>query len=77
MPNVGLVRLEDEETGEIVTLDTASRKNRQAYANAYRKQSEARDNLFKSLRLTLIHLETGCNIVQPLHRYFHQRENRS
>ena len=75
MPNVGLVRLQDEESGEIVTLDTASRKNRQAYAEAYRQQSEARNNLFKSLRLAPIHLETGCDIVEPLHRYFHQREN--
>lgn len=77
MPNVGLVRLQDEETGEVVTLDTASRKNRHAYAESYRKQSEARDNFFRRLRLTPIHLETGCDIVEPLHKYFHQRESRS
>lgn len=76
IPNVGLVRLQDEETGEVITFDTASRKNRQAYAVAYRKQSEARDNMFLRLKLTPIHLETGTDIVEPLHKYFHQREHR-
>lgn len=77
MPNVGLVRLQDEETGEVVILDTASRKNRDAYADAYRKQSQSRDNMFRRLRLTPIHIETGGDIVEPLHKYFHQRESRS
>ncbi|QDV85859.1 DUF58 domain-containing protein [Planctomycetes bacterium TBK1r] len=77
MPNVGLVRLQDEETGEVITLDTASRKNRHRYAELYRQQTEARDNLFRRLQLTPIHLETGCDIVEPLRKYFHQRESRS
>ena len=77
MPNVGLIRLQDEETGEVITIDTASRKNRLAYAEAYRQQMVERDNMLRRLRLTPIHLETGCDIVQPLHRYFHQRELRT
>ena len=77
MPNVGLVRLQDEETGEVVTLDTSSRKNRQRYAELYRQTSEARDYLFRRQRLMPIHLETGHDIVDPLRKYFHQRENRS
>lgn len=76
MPNVGLVRLQDEETGEVVLLDTASRAARQRYAELHRQQSAARDQLFRRLRLTPIHLETGCDLVEPLRRYFHQRENR-
>ena len=32
MPNVGLVRLQDAETGEVITLDTASRKNRELFS---------------------------------------------
>lgn len=76
MPNVGLVRLQDEESGEVVLLDTASRAARQRYAELHRQQSAARDQLFRRLRLTPIHLETGCDLVEPLRRYFHQRENR-
>jgi uncharacterized protein (DUF58 family) len=77
MPNVGLVRLRDEETGECITLDTASRKNRDLYAKLFRQQSDARDQLFGRLRLTPIHLETGADITQPLIKYFHQREGQS
>ncbi len=76
MPNVGLVRLQDEETGEVITLDTGSRKNRERFATLYRQQAAARDGLFRRLRLEPIHLSTGCDIVEPLRRYFHQRENR-
>ncbi len=76
MPNVGLVRLQDEETGEVITLDTASRRNRDLFTRLFRQQAEARDTLFRRLRLIPIHLETGCDIVEPLHRYFHQRETR-
>ena len=76
MPNVGLVRLQDSETGEVITLDTASRKNRALFASLYRQQSETRDNLFRRMRLSPIHLKTGSDIVEPLIRYFHQRESR-
>lgn len=77
MPNVGLVRLQDEETGEVVTLDTASRKHRTRYAELSRLQNDSRERLFRRLRLMPIHLETGSDIVEPLHKYFHQREKRA
>ncbi|UUO04388.1 DUF58 domain-containing protein [Blastopirellula sp. J2-11] len=76
MPNVGLVRLHDAETGQVVVIDTASRKNRLLYAKLYVEQAESRDNLFRRLRLSPIHLQTGCDLVDPLRKYFHQRENR-
>ncbi|WP_417382810.1 DUF58 domain-containing protein [Gimesia sp.] len=76
MPNVGLIRLQDAENGEIITLDTASRNNREAYARVYRERSEARDAMFRRLRLEPLHIETGVDIVEPLRRYFHKRESR-
>lgn len=76
MPNVGLVRLQDMETGEVLLLDTASAKNRKLFSRLYQQQRQARDNLFRSLRLQPMHLETGRDLVDPLRRYFHQRENR-
>ncbi|MFK7770052.1 MAG: DUF58 domain-containing protein [Mariniblastus sp.] len=76
MPNVGLVRLRDGETGETVVLDTGSRKNRGLYKQLFEEQSAARDSMFRRLNLQPIHLETGRDIVEPLRRYFHRRENR-
>ena len=76
MPNVGLVRLQDAETGEVITLDTASRRNRELFSRLYQQQAEARDNMFRRLRLEPIHVTTGQDPVEPLRRYFHKRESR-
>ena len=76
MPNVGLVRLQDAETGEVISLDTASRKNRDLFSQLHQQQTETRDNMFRRLRLDPIHVETAQDPVEPLLRYFHQRETR-
>ena len=77
MPNVGLVRLQDVETGDAVLLDTSSGKNRDLFRQLYQQQSDARDLMFRRLRLDPIHLETGRDLVEPLRRYFHRRESQS
>ncbi|QDU89714.1 VWA domain containing CoxE-like protein [Pirellulimonas nuda] len=76
MPNVGLVRLRDAETGQTVTLDTFSRANRRAYEQQARRCMEQRDALFRRLSLDPIHVYTGEDFVEPLRRFFHRRENR-
>ena len=76
MPNVGLVRLQDAETGDVVTLDTSSRKNRELYRKLQRQQSEQRDSMFRRLKLQPIHVRTGQDPVEPIRRYFHKRETR-
>jgi uncharacterized protein (DUF58 family) len=74
MPNVGLIRLRDAETGKMVVLDTFSRANRRAYENYARRQAEERDELFRSARLEPVHIFTGEDFVEPLRRFFHKRE---
>lgn len=74
MPEVGLVRLRDTETGMMIAFDTFSRANRQAYEEHSRRQSATRDDLFRSLRLDPIHIFTGEDFVDPLKRFFHRRE---
>ncbi|MEM9658669.1 MAG: DUF58 domain-containing protein [Planctomycetota bacterium] len=76
MPNVGLVRLRDAETGRMVALDTFSRANRRAYEALARRRVEARDALFRRLNLDAIHISTGEDFIEPLQRFFHRRENR-
>ncbi len=74
MPNVGLVRLRDAETGKMVVLDTFSRANRKAYEQFARSQAAERDSLFRKLRLESIHIYTGEDFVEPLRKFFHKRE---
>ncbi len=74
MPNVGLIRLRDAESGDMITLDTFSRANRRAYEKLACRQAAERDALFRSLRLDPIHIFTGEDFVDPLKRFFHKRE---
>jgi uncharacterized protein (DUF58 family) len=76
MPNVGLVRLQDAESGQTIVLDTASRRNRELFAQLYQQQSLERDAMFRRLKLAPLHLETGKDCVEPLRRYFYSRERR-
>jgi len=74
MPQVGLVRLRDAETGRMIVLDTFSRANRRKFEQLAHQQAEQRDALFRNLRLDPIHIYTGEDFVEPLKRFFHRRE---
>ena len=76
IPDVGLVRLQDAETGEVVMLDTARRKNRDLYQQLGSQQAENRDAALRRLEMEPIHLVTGEDLVRPLRRYFDVREGR-
>ena len=75
IPNVGLIRLLDAESGETIVLDTTSKRNRKLYRELYQEKNERRDSLFRRLKMQPILLTTGQDIVQPLRRFFHARES--
>ena len=74
LPNVGLLRLRDAESGQMITIDTASRRHRQAFQHRMQQRAESRDAIFRRLRLQPICISTGQDYVEPLQRFFHQRE---
>lgn len=76
IPNIGLVRLVDSESGQIITLDTASKRHRNVYERVRRAQASKRDELFRRLKLDPIHVFTGEDYVEPLKKYFAKREHR-
>ncbi len=76
LPNVGLVRLRDNETGQLVMVDISSSKNRNRFQEIYARQESDRVAMFRRLQLEPIQLTTGQDIVDPLRRYFHRREQR-
>ncbi len=76
LPNVGLVRLRDSETGELVLVDSSSRRNRKRYKELYEQKEQERISMFRRLRMEPIRLLTGDDIVDPLRRYFDAREQR-
>ncbi len=76
LPNVGLIELEDPETGEAALIDTTSRSLRERYANRMRAQCEERETMFRRMDTSTIDIRTDQSYVEPLVRFFHKRERR-
>ena len=74
LPNVGLLRVRDGESGKMITIDTSSRRHRQAYSGRMQARAEARENLFRRLQLQSMEVRTGEDYVEPLQRFFYRRE---
>jgi uncharacterized protein (DUF58 family) len=76
IPNLGLVKLSDAETGEERWVDTSSRRVR-GQMLLYRKDKEkVRNSVFITSRLDKIEVTTGSNYIQPLVQFFRRREKR-
>jgi uncharacterized protein (DUF58 family) len=76
LPDVGLLEVEDAETGEHVLLDTSSARVREAWA---RRGEEARDRRRRTLAAVGVEevpLSTDASYVEPLLRAFRARERR-
>jgi uncharacterized protein (DUF58 family) len=76
LPNVGLIELEDAETGEIVLLDTGSAGIRKKYERLGREQSDRFRDLFSSMGVDQIEVMTDRDYVPNLVRFFRMRERR-
>jgi len=76
LPNVGLVELEDAETGEIVLIDTGSAGIRKRYERLGREQSDHFRELFSSMGVDQIEVMTDRDYVPNLVRFFRMRERR-
>ena len=76
LPRVGLLPLQDVETGKTVLVDTSSRRVRKQYRLQTAKRDEALANAFGKLRMDPVRVHTGQDIVESLHQYFRRRERR-
>ncbi len=76
LPRVGLVDLEDNETGEIVAVDTADARLRKAYAEHVRGLEARRDRMFRQLGIDSIGLETHEDFTPKLQKFFRLRARR-
>jgi uncharacterized protein (DUF58 family) len=75
LPRVGLIELEDPETGEVVLFDTSGPEGR-AFAAEARKSREARVALWKRLALDAITLGTDRPYLPALTAFFEARARR-
>jgi len=77
LPNLGLLELEDAETGEIVEIDTGSATVRREYERLGAvRQARLRD-LFRSMGIDQIEVFTDRDYLRELVRFFRTRERRA
>ncbi|HCK12200.1 DUF58 domain-containing protein [bacterium] len=73
LPDVGIVELEDAETGEEVLLDTSDAETRKLFEQDYQRVVAEREDVFRSIGVDTIDVTTAQPYADPLMRFFKMR----
>jgi len=76
IPNIGLVKLADAETGAERWIDTSSKRVRSQMVLDRKEREKIRNSIFVKSNLDRIEVTTGSNYIQPLVQFFRRREKR-
>jgi uncharacterized protein (DUF58 family) len=76
LPNVGLITLEDAETGEMVELDTGSRRVRERYRQLAAERQLAFQSGMRKKGLDWIEASTAGSYLTALRQLFNRRASR-
>ena len=75
-PDVGLVHLEDGETGEPILVDTSDARMVRQFEQMGHKQFLTMKKFFNSIGIDILEIRTDRSLVEPIIRYFKMREKR-
>lgn len=73
LPNIGLVKITDAETGHEMYLDTNSKKIRQSHKDYWKRRTEELDNIFAKSKVDNVSISTDQDYVKSLLRLFARR----
>jgi uncharacterized protein (DUF58 family) len=76
LPDIGLVRLVDPETGQALDIDTSDPKVRSQFDTLVSGDAQRRRHLLRRLAIDEIPVNTDQGIMEPLLRFFRTRERR-
>lgn len=76
LPDVGLLRVRDPETGEEMMVDTSDKSLRNAFKNAMMTRETELVSLFRSMNMDSIQIMTDQSYVEPVMKFFKMRERR-
>jgi len=76
LPDVGLIELEDAETGERIMVDTRRRKIRDAFAATGRGETELLSGMLRSMGVESLDVSTDRPYMKDLLGFFRRRERR-
>ncbi len=74
LPELGLIVLEDEETGEQILVDTSDKEFRARYNKLIAHRDSELANLFRKAKVDYLCLGTNENFYLPLKKFFKRRE---
>jgi len=76
LPNVGLLRALDPETGKMIWVDTRNKKTRLGYNNWSLQKTKQLDTIFSRYGVDVARVYTGQDYVKPLMNLFKKRSAR-
>lgn len=76
LPSLGIVAMEDPETGARLMVDTSRPSFRKRFAETVAARREALDRRLRRSRVDVIDIETGEPYDRPLMRFFRERARR-
>lgn len=76
LPDVGIITLEDAETGQQIDINTGSKSVRRGLADLDELRRKSLGRLFRSRRIDVVPLSTNEDYLMPLRAFFEQRERR-
>lgn len=75
-PRIGLVELEDRETGKTMLIDTTSNLFQRKFCGTAGDKLAALERLFKRLQIDRIDIPANTSYIEPLFKFFKSREKR-
>lgn len=76
LPDIGIVTIEDAETGEQIQVDTSSRATLDAYAHLADKRQAELEKMLRRHGIDSIELQTDSDYIPALRGFFRTRERR-
>lgn len=76
LPNVGLIRIEDPETGETALLSTNSSSFREQYAKSQQDHKQRTEQIIRKAGASYVDLATHADPSRVLHQFFQSRKGR-
>jgi len=76
LPNVGLLELQDAETGEAFVVDTSNAMLREKYSEKARQIAEERSKIFSSVSVDHMDIRTDKSYIEEFIKFFKKRKKR-
>ncbi|MBL7915717.1 MAG: DUF58 domain-containing protein [Bacteroidia bacterium] len=77
LPDIGLIRMQDAETGSLLWVDSSNKSTREQYRANWLKTQKTTEELFARSGVDQVKIATDQNYVQPLINLFKKREKRA